>query len=135
MNPVGARIRLLRNEQKMTLPELAEKSGLSKGLLSKLENTDEPNPSLETLQKIATALNSTLGDLLDSEVVRVKRILPDKVPDWVKGLAKDLGHEPDPHLLEALYVVQQRKASSAKGSVDWHYMYRSLEMSLQRASK
>jgi transcriptional regulator with XRE-family HTH domain len=135
MNPVGARIRLLRNEQKLTLPELAAKAGLSKGLLSKLENTAEPNPSLETLQKIAIALDSTLGDLLDSEVVRVKRILPDKVPDWVKGLAKDLGREPDQGILEALYVVQQRKAGNSKGSLDWLYMYRSLEMSLQKASK
>lgn len=135
MNPVGARVRLLRNEKDITLPELAELSGLSKGLLSKLENSRESNPSLETLEKIAYSLKCTLGDLLESEQIRVKRILPDVAPDWVKGLKKELGREPDPHILEALYVVQHRKVSPSKKDLDWLFIYRSIEMSLGNASK
>ena len=56
---IGGRVRALRTEVQITLPALAERSGLSKGLLSKLENGEDPNPSLATLYKISEALDVT----------------------------------------------------------------------------
>lgn len=73
MRNLGERIRTLRTEQSMSLPTLAERSGLSKGLLSKLENNEESNPSLDTLYKIVSALKVTLGDILETETAQLKK--------------------------------------------------------------
>lgn len=133
MVPVGGRIRTIRAEREMTLDDLAKKAGLSKGLLSKLENLADANPSLETLYRIAVALDLTLGDLLDSGAVRAKRIIPDKKPHWFDSLTaalKQEGKKPDEDILQALYVLQTRKGSAQRGEAAWFYMYKSLELSL-----
>lgn len=53
---IGARIRSLRTEQKLTLAELAERCSLSTSYLSQVER-DKTTPSLPTLTAIAGALN------------------------------------------------------------------------------
>jgi XRE family transcriptional regulator, master regulator for biofilm formation len=50
---VGKRIRALRIEKGINLPELAEKAGVSKGFLSQLENDEDANPSLDSLHKVS----------------------------------------------------------------------------------
>ena len=135
MNHVGGRIKTLRLERQLTLDEVASKSGLSKGLLSKLENAVEPNPSLSTLYKVSEALGVTLSDLLDSGRIRAKRWLPDSPPDWIAPLVKLLkerGEDPDEDILQALYVLQARKSSAPKDTDAWLYMYKSLELNLNR---
>lgn len=57
---MGGRLRELRKEQKMTLQELAKKTGLSAGLLSKIENF-RAVPSLPVLLAIAAALEADIG--------------------------------------------------------------------------
>ncbi|RYD83226.1 MAG: helix-turn-helix domain-containing protein [Verrucomicrobiaceae bacterium] len=138
MTHVGGRIRSLRLERQMTLPALAECTGLSKGLLSKLENTPESNPSLETLQKIAKALKVTLSDFLDSGTVQVRRVVPDEPPPWLDSLTamlKQEGKKPDEDILQALYVLQSRKGSSQRDASAWLHMYKSLELSFVSAKK
>lgn len=53
---IGARIRAMRTEQKLTLAELAERCSLSTSYLSQVER-DKTTPSLPTLTAIAGALN------------------------------------------------------------------------------
>lgn len=60
---VGYKVRWWRTERKMTLPRLAEKSGLSKGLLSAIENGNG-NPTVETLGALADALEIKPDHLL-----------------------------------------------------------------------
>ena len=132
MNTVGGRIRTLRLERGMTLPTLAEKSDLSKGLLSKLENSDAPNPSLDTLHKIAKALDVTLSDLLETEKVQARRMVPEITPPWLEELKQLLPGGVDEDILQALYVLQSRKAKTKKTAADWLYMYKSLEMSFSK---
>ena len=74
----------------MTLPALAERAGLSKGLISKLENNEDSNPSLSTLYKIAEALEITVADILETEHAQLKRIIPEEQPFWQKGLVEYL---------------------------------------------
>src|ERR1700680_850230 len=96
-NP-GERIRTWRTEKSMSLPALAERAGLSKGLISKLENNEDSNPSLATLYKIAEALEVTIADILESERAHLKRRIPDEQPAWQKDLIaylKSQGMEPD----------------------------------------
>lgn len=138
MTHVGGRVRTLRTERQMTLPALAEASGLSKGLLSKLENAPDANPSIETLYKVAGALKVTIADLLDSGMVQVLRIVPDTAPPWLDRLTKTLraeGTQPDEDILQALYVLQARKSEARSEPSVWMTMYRSLEMSFARGKE
>jgi transcriptional regulator with XRE-family HTH domain len=135
MRNLGERIRTLRTEQDMTLPALAKRSGLSKGLLSKLENNDESNPSLDTLYKIVTALSVTLGDVLETETAQLKKIVPEKQPVWHKGLVQYLqsqGKELDQDILNAIYVLRNRKAAKSSDLEDWKFVYMSIENSFKK---
>ncbi|WP_166350242.1 helix-turn-helix domain-containing protein [Phytoactinopolyspora limicola] len=75
---VGNRIREFRTSRGLTLTRLAEVTGLSTGLISQVER-NITDPSLETLRKIAQALNVPLFDLFREEeqaavaVVRAER--------------------------------------------------------------
>jgi len=53
---LGIRLYQLRNEAGMTQAKLAEKSDLSIDLISRIERGDRA-PSLESIERIATALN------------------------------------------------------------------------------
>jgi transcriptional regulator with XRE-family HTH domain len=57
---LGARIRKLRQRRSMTLQEVSILSGLSKSLLSQIEN-DASAPPLQTLIRIAKALGVKIG--------------------------------------------------------------------------
>jgi transcriptional regulator with XRE-family HTH domain len=63
---IGERIKSLRQEQELTLAELAEKSKLSASHLSQVER-DKSTPSLMTLASIAQALEINLRSLFESE--------------------------------------------------------------------
>lgn len=59
---IGRQVRELRKRQRMTGSELAEQTGLSVGMLSKIEN-GVISPSLNTLQVLANALSVPLVQL------------------------------------------------------------------------
>lgn len=61
---VGAKIKGLRESKNITVEELSERSGLSAGQISSIEN-DEFLPSLGPLIKVARALGVRLGTFLD----------------------------------------------------------------------
>ena len=60
---IGQNINLLRKRHKFTLERLAEKTGLSIALISRIEN-GMLNPSLNTLEKIANSLGVEIEHLL-----------------------------------------------------------------------
>jgi transcriptional regulator with XRE-family HTH domain len=64
-NHVGRRISELRKLQGLTLKEMADRSGLTKGYLSKIEHAKVP-PPFSTLEKIAGAVDVDINDLLAS---------------------------------------------------------------------
>ena len=67
---IGGRIRQLRTEQGMSLPELAEQAGISKSYIWNLENKPEhQRPSAETLYALAKALGTTMAALLGRQVL------------------------------------------------------------------
>lgn len=63
---VGDRIRILRTTQKKTLQEIADSCGLSKSMISKIEN-NKTVPSVATLVKIAQVLETSISVLLEKE--------------------------------------------------------------------
>lgn len=71
---LGQKIRKLRQEQRLTLQELSELSGLSKPLLSQIEN-DQVTPPIATLLKIAKGLKVGINHFFEEEEDRQKYVL------------------------------------------------------------
>jgi transcriptional regulator with XRE-family HTH domain len=63
---IARRVRLLRASRGMTLKELGDLTGLSKGLLSKIENCNV-SPPIGTLSKLARALDVPIGEFFESD--------------------------------------------------------------------
>lgn len=59
---LGARIRQTRTQKGITLQELSDRSGLSKGFICQLEN-DKASPSLQALEKLSSGLNVSIAYL------------------------------------------------------------------------
>lgn len=57
---------LARTNKGWTLERLAEKSGVSKSTLQRIE-TGETSPTMDVMEKIAKALNVRISDLYESE--------------------------------------------------------------------
>ena len=66
---MGYRIRELREAMKMTQEELADKSGVSRGTISALENGSMRNTTSKTLLKLAQALNTSVDRIFFTETV------------------------------------------------------------------
>lgn len=62
---LGASIRHLRSHHGLTIAEVSERAGISRGMLSKIENA-QAAASLETLAQIAKALGVTLSHLFSN---------------------------------------------------------------------
>jgi transcriptional regulator with XRE-family HTH domain len=60
---IGSKIRAIRNRKKVTIAQMCEGTGLSKGFVSNVENNNT-SPSINTLQTIANYLNVPLPYLL-----------------------------------------------------------------------
>lgn len=64
---IGEALRLLKAERELrglSLAAIGQKTGLSKSAISKLENNEDANPTVNTLSKYADALGMTLGVVL-----------------------------------------------------------------------
>lgn len=59
----GSRLKAIRNERNLTLDSLAEQMGVSKSMLSHLEN-DYASPTLKMAIELAHALGCQIGDLV-----------------------------------------------------------------------
>lgn len=67
---VGARVRSLRDEANMSLREFGLMCGVHHNQLLRIEG-GKANPTLETLHKIASALDMSVGELLDDEKLKL----------------------------------------------------------------
>lgn len=71
--PTGSRIKEIRKQKGLTQKQLGEKCGMYESQIRKYEN-GKANPKIETLQKIATALECNLSDLMDSDEYKLHNI-------------------------------------------------------------
>jgi len=63
--PIGKNIMNRRKQKNMSLDELAKRSGVSKSMLSQIEQ-DKTNPTVITVWKIARALDLSVQELMES---------------------------------------------------------------------
>lgn len=66
---MGYKIKELRGAMKMTQEELAEKSGVSRGTISALENGIDRTTTSKTLVKLAQALDTTVDRIFFTKCV------------------------------------------------------------------
>jgi len=69
---IGANIRRLRRENGLTLDVLAERSGVSKAMLSQIE-AEKVNPTVATVWKISQGLNVEINGLLEGSEGPVRK--------------------------------------------------------------
>jgi transcriptional regulator with XRE-family HTH domain len=72
---LGERVRILRRERGLTLKLLAERSGVSRAMISKLER-GEKNPTLVVAAKVAEGLGVSLSQLVGVEERREVVVVP-----------------------------------------------------------
>jgi transcriptional regulator with XRE-family HTH domain len=70
---ISGNLKSLRTQKKLTLQELAEKTGLTKGYLSKVERSQKA-PPYSTLTKIAGALGIEVTTILSKDVQPLKEV-------------------------------------------------------------
>ena len=63
-NKIGKNIKILRQAKDLSQDRLSKAAGVSYNSIIKLETGGITNPTIETLQKIAGALNVSVDDLL-----------------------------------------------------------------------
>lgn len=117
--PIGAKLRAARTSQGMSLGQLAETTGLSKGFLSRVER-DETSPSVSTLVQLCQVLSLPVGALFaEPEVQKVsfadaprinlggvhadERLMSPRGEHRVQLLRSEL--EPDAHGGSDLYTI------------------------------
>lgn len=88
----GEYMRRLRRQQRMSLSDLTEKTGLSYSHLSRIEN-DSTMPSAAAVASVATALNGDLGLMLE-----LANCLPQVI---LERIQRHQGTEPTPSLHRA----------------------------------
>ena len=90
---IGIRIKDLRIQRRMTLKELAEKTGLTTSFFSQLER-DLTSPSVSSLEKIAQALNTKVGYFFEreegKELIFIKKSMGEKVIDKQKNISCEI---------------------------------------------
>jgi transcriptional regulator with XRE-family HTH domain len=64
---IGEKIRKLRQQKKISQDRLSKKADLALNTIVKIETGENPNPTLETLQKIAKALDVSIDELLKNK--------------------------------------------------------------------
>lgn len=64
MSTIGKNIKKFRQEKELSQDKLSKLAGLSLNTVVKIELDESPNPTIETIQKIAKALEVSVDDLL-----------------------------------------------------------------------
>jgi len=65
MSTIGKNIKRLRQEKGISQDKLSKLADISLNTVVKMELDQSPNPTLETIQKLAKALDVSLDDLVN----------------------------------------------------------------------
>ncbi|MBA3060304.1 MAG: helix-turn-helix transcriptional regulator [Nitrospirae bacterium] len=85
---LGARIKELRKAKRLSQDELSEKINIDPKHLSRIE-VGKSYPSLDTLERIANALNVEIKDLFEFMHLSRKRDLTDNISKLLKEADED----------------------------------------------
>ena len=125
---LSQKIRQLREEKEWSLNKLAEMAGISKAYLSQLENNLSKQPSGEILFKIASALGTTIADLLDKPV-RVHAKDFGEMPDGLRELIDEQGETLDIREEDVKMLMNIRyRGNQPETPEDWEHILRTIRI-------
>jgi transcriptional regulator with XRE-family HTH domain len=125
---LGARLRAIRKKQGDTLTDVGAQTGLSVSFLSDIER-GRTQPSLDTLEKLATYYQLTINDLLegvDADTLTSNTGYPPSFEEFRKEI------DIEPELVDLLMRVERRAKQRAQTKEDWRQYYYSLKTILGR---
>jgi transcriptional regulator with XRE-family HTH domain len=142
---LGTRIRELRELREASLTQLAERAGIAKSYLAKVERGEVDNPGLKTLSAIAQALEVTVADLIRpsqtsspeagstrlSEAEEYRRLLegaPASLQQFVAQKANE-GDRLSARDVRALAYAEFR-GRRPQTAEDWSFLYHALKRSV-----
>lgn len=122
----GTRLRGYRDQRGLSLSQLAEVTGHSKGYLSSLENNhQERRPSAEVLYTLAQALGVTMSDLMGKKLLSAAQ---SEVPPSLQQFAEQAGlNEADLAMLATIKFRGEQPRTVER----WRYIYDSIRNSTQ----
>ncbi len=125
---LSQKIRQLREEKGFSLNKLAEMAEISKAYLSQLENNVSKQPSAEILFKIASALGTTIADLLDKPI-RVHSKDFQEVPAGLRKLIDEQGETLDIREEDVKMLMNIRyRGNQPKTPEDWEHILRTIRI-------
>lgn len=121
---LGAKIKALREERKLSLQQLADKADTSKTYLWQLENEQAEQPSAQKLLAIAKALGTTIGALLGQPTVQIN----DDELEIPPSLAKFLDDHPEiPDAEKRMLASIQHRGKRPTRPEDWQHIYETIK--------
>jgi len=105
MAAIGRRMRVLRQQRELSLEGLAGRSGVSVSMLSTVER-GEKVPSILVMSRIATALDTSIGRLIDEE--RSPRVIVMRFSDQ--------------HVIKDTVGLERRSLSPVLAGIEFEFM-------------
>lgn len=96
-------LRQFRGDAGLSLRDLAERSGINRGAISRLESGERVQPRAETLKRLAAALGIPTEDLYAAAGWKV----PNELPSFKPYLRTKYGHLPSDKLTELEAIFQE----------------------------
>ena len=93
MTRIGDNIKRIRRDAGISQQELAERCGVSKAQISRLESGEQTNPQIQTTVAIATALGASLDEIVYGESAETMTYLAkaiEELPEEDKAALKKL---------------------------------------------
>ena len=124
---LGDRIRQRRDDTGLSAAELARRAGISKGYLSEIESGNTVRPSADVLDRLATALGTTIADLLDREIPAAAVTIPPSLQEFAES--RRLPDE-DIHMLAQIRFRGEQPSTAD----DWWLLYEAIKRSMRRTA-
>lgn len=129
---VGQKIKQLRTEEGLSLNKLAQTASVSKAYLSQLENHPNKQPSAEVLLKIASALGTTIADLLDKPVRVQAEDFHQEVPEGLRELMDKRGDALDIREEDVKMLMNiEYRGRKPETSEDWEHVLQTIRIVLR----
>lgn len=124
--PIGNEIKRRREQQGLSLTDLARLAGVSKGYLSQIESGLATRPSAQTLFKLARALGTSMAELLGEQPVETAAM--EEIPEALREFARQVQlPEADVRMLAGI----RYRGRTPRTVDDWRFIYESIRRSTE----
>lgn len=124
---LAERIRTRREQERLSLSEVARRARISKAYLSQLEHGESTQPSYDIVARLATALGTTVSDLTGRPAVW-EPTEADQVPSALRSFAQRARlPRADIAMLSKIHFRGKQPASAA----DWAHIYETIKRTIR----